>query len=71
MLHETDELIERNPAVFAAGDSVPVQRAAVEPFTDGSGSDVTDFCHLAGGQYVFDLCSAHGIFSTVDTISIG
>ena len=64
LLHEADELVERDPAVLAAGDAVAVQGAGVEPLADGPRGDVADLGDLAGRQDVFHLGgSAHRIFS--------
>src|SRR5688500_7736922 len=55
LLHEADELVERDAAVLAAGDAVAVQRAAVEPLADSSRRDVADLGDLAGREDVFDF----------------
>ena len=64
LLHEADELVQRNAAVLRAGNSVAVQRAGVEPLADGSRGDVADLGDFAGREDIFHLgCGAHGIFS--------
>ena len=55
LLHEADELVERDAAVLAAGDAVAVQGAGVEPLADGSRGDVADLGDFAGRQDVFHL----------------
>src|SRR5690606_1333327 len=52
-LHESDELVERDPPVFAARDAIPVQGARVEPFADGPWRDIADLGYLTGGENVF------------------
>jgi hypothetical protein len=72
LLHETDQLIQRDAAVLAAGDAIPVQGAGIEPLADGSRCDAADLRDFAGGQNIFDLgrrrmvgaaAGAHGILS--------
>src|SRR5688500_13182678 len=59
VLHDPDELVQRDAAVLGARDAVPVQRAAVEPLADRAGLAVADLRALAGRQHVLHLRRAH------------
>src|ERR1039457_2747048 len=64
MLHEADQLVQRNPSILAAGDSVSIQRPRVEPFAHGSRGDVANLRNLTGRQNILQLrCCVHSIFS--------
>jgi hypothetical protein len=61
LLHKTDELINGNAPVFAAGNAISAQSARIEPFAHGARGDIADFGDFAGGENVFYL-AAHDHF---------
>ena len=61
MLHEPDQLIQRNPPILAARNpDSRSKRPRIEPFAHGTRRDVTNLRHFTRGQYIFQfVCSLH------------